>query len=87
MLMEQRAEFNSVLEQLQGYAQQIDNKLPMYYVVLKSEDAIKRLIAIVGFLSSLSHCHELKGPSNLDRNGASTKAAVGLWKSPLYSEP
>ena len=85
--MEQRAEFNSVLDQLQTNAQQIDNKLPMYYVVLKSEDAIKRLIAIVGFLSLLSRCHELKGRLNLDLNGASSKNAVELWKSPLYRGP
>lgn len=85
--MEQRAEFNSLLDQLQGYAQQIESKLPMYYFVLKSEDGIKRLIAIVCFLSFLSHCHELKGRSNLDRNGASTKTTVELWKSPLYCGP
>lgn len=44
---EQRPEFNALIEQLHHYAQEMDGKLSMYYFVLNSEDAIKKLIAIV----------------------------------------
>ncbi|KAF8072116.1 hypothetical protein FPV67DRAFT_1411823 [Lyophyllum atratum] len=45
--MDQRAEFNNLLQQLHHYAQEIDTKLPMYFYVLKSEDLIRKLIAII----------------------------------------
>ncbi|GLB40609.1 hypothetical protein LshimejAT787_0804800 [Lyophyllum shimeji] len=45
--IEQRAEYNSLLQQLQHVAQEIDSKLPMYLFVLKSEDTIRKLIAII----------------------------------------
>jgi hypothetical protein len=44
---EQRAEFNNLIEQLHHFAQEMDSKLSMYHFVLNSEDAIKKLIAIV----------------------------------------
>jgi hypothetical protein len=44
---EQQAEFATLIEQLFRYSQEIDPKLPMYMFVLKSEEAVKKLIAIV----------------------------------------
>lgn len=44
---EQRAEYASLIEQLHHSTQEIDTKLPTYMFVLKSEEMIKRLIAIV----------------------------------------
>lgn len=45
--LEHQAEYASLIEQLSHFALEIDNKLPMYLFVLKSEDAVKKLIAIV----------------------------------------
>ncbi|KAF5382094.1 hypothetical protein D9615_004211 [Tricholomella constricta] len=45
--IDQRAEFNNLLQQLQRFAREIDSKLPTYFFVLKSEDLIRKLIAII----------------------------------------
>jgi hypothetical protein len=44
---EQRGEYAALIEQLHHSTQEIDTKLPTYMFVLKSEETIKRLIAIV----------------------------------------
>lgn len=44
---EHHQEYATLLDQLHRFAQEIDAKLPMYMFVLKSEDMIKKLIAIV----------------------------------------
>ena len=44
---EHQAEYNATIEQLYRFSQEIDGKLPTYLYVLKSEDAIKKLVAIV----------------------------------------
>ena len=59
---EHQAEYATLIEQLSHFALEIDNKLPMYLFVLKSEDAVKKLIAIVrvnlnvGFFC-VAHCY------------------------------
>ncbi|KAG5651516.1 hypothetical protein H0H81_008353 [Sphagnurus paluster] len=45
--MEQRQEFNNLLLQLSRFVNEIDNKLAMYFVLLKSEDTINKLVAII----------------------------------------
>ncbi|KAG6873246.1 hypothetical protein C0995_001266 [Termitomyces sp. Mi166 len=45
--MEQRAEFNTILNQLFGAAQEIDKQLPTYLIVLKSEELVRRLFTIM----------------------------------------
>ncbi|KAG6896581.1 hypothetical protein C0992_007333, partial [Termitomyces sp. T32_za158] len=44
--VEQRAEFNNILNQLFGAVQEIDKQLPTYLFVLKSEEFIKRMVLI-----------------------------------------
>lgn len=44
---EHHQEYATLLDQLHRFAQEIDAKLPMYMFVLKSEDMIKKLIAII----------------------------------------
>jgi hypothetical protein len=46
--LDQRIDYNNMVEQLHRFAQELDHKLPMYFIVLKNEDVIKKLIAIVG---------------------------------------
>jgi len=55
---EHHTEYASLIEQLHHFAQEIDGKLPMYLFVLKSEDMVKKLIAIVcpGCISFSSRC-------------------------------
>lgn len=45
----QRLEYTNVLEALYRLSQELDAKLPMYLVMVKQQDAIKKLIAIVRF--------------------------------------
>jgi hypothetical protein len=47
----QRAEYNRTLEQAYRYAQEVEPKLPMYFYVLKDADMVRKLIAIVCFIS------------------------------------
>lgn len=49
--VEQRLEFNQLLEQLHRAATELDSKLPMVFVLLKHEEVVKKLIAIVSL-----HC-------------------------------
>ncbi|KAG6890495.1 hypothetical protein C0992_000987 [Termitomyces sp. T32_za158] len=44
--VEQRAEFNNILDQLYEAVQEIDKQLPTYLFVLKSEEFIKRMVLI-----------------------------------------
>ncbi|KAG6877509.1 hypothetical protein C0993_006458 [Termitomyces sp. T159_Od127] len=53
--VEQRAEFNNILNQLCGFVQEIDKQLPSYLFVLKSEEFIKRLILIITTVSFQRH--------------------------------
>ena len=50
---EHQAEFGSLIDQLSRLLPDIDNKLPMYFFALKSEDHLKRLIAIVCLIFNL----------------------------------
>ncbi|KAG5641821.1 hypothetical protein DXG03_004140 [Asterophora parasitica] len=45
--LEQRPEFMHLLQDLQHITREIDAKLPMYFFVLKSEESIRKLIAII----------------------------------------
>ncbi|KAK7032988.1 ARID domain-containing protein [Favolaschia claudopus] len=45
--VEQRMEYNTVLEQLHRACVDLDHKLPMVYAVLKKEDVVRRLVIIV----------------------------------------
>lgn len=45
--MEQRMEYNGLVDKLHQYAQEVDPKLPMYYLIIKQEEVLKKLIAIV----------------------------------------
>jgi hypothetical protein len=45
---DQRMEHNKLVEQLHRFSQELDQKLPMYLVALKSEEVIKSLVSIVG---------------------------------------
>jgi hypothetical protein len=44
---EQRMEYNQLLEQVYRMTRDIENKLPMYYIVLRSDGMIRKLVAIV----------------------------------------
>jgi hypothetical protein len=50
---DQRMEYNQVLEQVYKMTRDIEDKLPMYYIVLRSEDVIRKLVAIVSCSSSV----------------------------------
>ncbi|KAJ7494586.1 hypothetical protein B0H11DRAFT_2002483 [Mycena galericulata] len=45
--VEQRMEYNNVLEQLHRACTDLDHKLPMLFAVLKKEDVVRRLVIIV----------------------------------------
>jgi hypothetical protein len=45
---DKRLEHSLVLDNLFKYCQEIDPKLWLYYLVIKNEDIIRRLIAVVG---------------------------------------
>ena len=47
---EQRMEYNSLMEQIQRQATEIENKLAMLYVYTRKEDIVRRIIAIVRVL-------------------------------------
>jgi hypothetical protein len=44
---DQKAEFHSTLDVLHRSAMDLDNKLPMYSILTKEDDQIKRVIAVV----------------------------------------
>ncbi|KAG1718598.1 hypothetical protein EDB19DRAFT_2046016 [Suillus lakei] len=44
---EQRIEYNQLLDQLEKMTRDLDGRLPMYWIVLGSDDTIRRLVAIV----------------------------------------
>ena len=50
-----------LMDQLHWSTQELDYKLPMYFIVLKDKDVIKKLIAIVRFAT-----HSLSCPSILN---------------------
>lgn len=50
---DQRMEYNQILEQVYKMTRDIEDKLPMYYIVLRSEDVIRKLVAIVSRPSSV----------------------------------
>lgn len=43
----QRGDYGRILEQAYRHAQEVEPKLPMYYYVLKDQDMVRKLIAIV----------------------------------------
>lgn len=43
-------EYNSLMEQIQRQATEIENKLAMLYVYTRKEDIVRRIIAIVRVL-------------------------------------
>jgi len=47
---EQRMEYNTVLEQLHRACNELDQKLPMIFAVLKKEDVVRRLVIIVSLI-------------------------------------
>ena len=49
------------MDQLHWSTQELDYKLPMYFIILKDKDVIKKLIAIVCFAT-----HSLSCPSILN---------------------
>jgi hypothetical protein len=65
---EQRAQFNTTLEQLHRLVTDNDSKLPMFFMLLSNSELIKRLVMIVRQPSSLVRiplifCKELHGHS------------------------
>jgi hypothetical protein len=48
---EQKLEFGRMIEQIYRYTQDLEPKLPMYCIMLKQEEMIRKLIAIVRHLS------------------------------------
>lgn len=44
---DQRMEYNQLMDQVQKMTQDLDGRLPMYWIVLRSDDMIRRLVAIV----------------------------------------
>ncbi|KAG1821927.1 uncharacterized protein BJ212DRAFT_1334597 [Suillus subaureus] len=44
---DQRMEYNQLMDQVQKMTRDLDTRLPMYWIVLRSEDMIRRLVAIV----------------------------------------
>ncbi|OJA07852.1 hypothetical protein AZE42_10212 [Rhizopogon vesiculosus] len=44
---DQRMEYNQLLEQVYKMTREIEGKLPMYYIILRSDDVIRKLVAIV----------------------------------------
>jgi hypothetical protein len=45
---EQRVEYNDLLERVNRQAVEFEGKLPIYYVITKNEEHIKKLIHCVG---------------------------------------
>lgn len=43
----QHAEYSNLFDQMQPFLQEVDSKLSMYLYFLKSEEMVKKLIAIV----------------------------------------
>jgi hypothetical protein len=52
---DQRMEYNQLMDQVQKMTQDLDNRLPMYWIVLRSDDMIRRLVAIVSTLYLCLH--------------------------------
>lgn len=44
---DQRMEYNQLIEQVFRASQEIDAKLPMFYVLLTNDEMLKELVAIV----------------------------------------
>lgn len=44
---DQRMEYNQLMDQVQKMTRDLDTRLPMYWIVLRSEDMIRRLVTIV----------------------------------------
>lgn len=44
---DQRMEYNQLMDQVQKMTRELDGRLPMYWIVLRSDDMIRKLVAIV----------------------------------------
>ena len=49
---DQKLAFDRALEQLQRYSAEVEPKLAMYCILLKQEDTIRKIIAIVSCIPS-----------------------------------
>lgn len=44
---DQRMEYNQLMDQVQKMTRDLDGRLPMYWIVLRADEMIRRLVAIV----------------------------------------
>jgi hypothetical protein len=58
---DQKRDFSRMLEQLHRYVLEMEPSLALYFMLLKQEEVIKKLIAIVGFVLLLDfHFSDLR---------------------------
>jgi len=50
---DQRMDYSQLLEQVFKMTRDMETKLPMYYILLRSDDIIRKLVAIVSALYML----------------------------------
>ena len=51
---DQRLEYNQLFEQVSKMTSDLDPKLPLYFIIFRSEEFLRKYVAIVRFLISLS---------------------------------
>lgn len=44
---DQRMEYNQLMDQVQKMTRDLDGRLPMYWIVLRADEMIRRLVEIV----------------------------------------
>lgn len=59
---DQRMEYNQLMDQVQKMTQELNTRLPMYWIVLRSEDMIRRLVAIVSTVAHQSNRFPVGSP-------------------------
>lgn len=82
---DQRMEYSQLLEHVFKITREMEAKLPMYYIVLRSDDIIRKLVAIVSAPYDVAVCrvkHFLSGV-----NGGASKNPLFDWVTPVYYWP
>lgn len=88
---DQRMEYNQLMDQVQKMTQELDSRLPMYWIVLRSDDMIRRLVAIVSALYVCLHLVTLSTffsgvNSGTSKDSFSSGVTTGHNRSPYSKE-